>query len=131
MKESPNAEDQEENNLDNEDQEDSEEVEEIPFLKRLDEFLEDGEYFKPGKLLIKEVPKDQIEYVTDIAHLGPGCAFGENSLMYTKSRPASIKVIERCHLVTINKKDFNKAFNEIDRKRMADKVNFIKELPVF
>ena len=72
-----------------------------------------------------------MEYVTDIAHLGPGCCFGELSLMYTKSRPATIKVIERCHLITINKKEFNKAFNEIDRKRMADKVNFIKELPVF
>jgi len=100
-------------------------------LKRLDEFLEDGEYFMPGKLLIKDVPKYQIDFVTDIAHLGPGCAFGELSLMYGKSRPATIKVIERCHLITLNKKDFNKAMYEIDRKRMADKVNFIKELPVF
>ena len=54
-----------------------EEAEETPFLSRLDEYLQDGQYYSPGSLLMKDLQKEATEYVTDIAHLGPGCVFGE------------------------------------------------------
>ena len=89
----------------------------------LDEILDDGPFVDPIDLL----PNDETApYISDVAHLGPGCSFGELSLIYNKPRCATVKVLQRCHLMVLSRSDFEQCLRDIERKRIAEKVNFMR-----
>ena len=94
------------------------------------EKLEEGEVLDAKELIKKEQEETQC-IVNDVAHLGPGSSFGEMALILSKPRMSSVTCLTQCHLIVLNKVDYQKSLVEIDRKHISEKVNFIKTLPVF
>lgn len=90
----------------------------------LDEYnLEEGEPADPQAILD--------EGYIDIARVESGGSFGELALLDGKPRMASINCITRCHMVVLNKADYNKSLKSIETKRLMAIVNFIRNIPLF
>ena len=96
-----------------------------PEKKDLDEFniLSDGQPADPLELLE--------EGFVDIARLESGGSFGELAIIDGKPRMSTIKCLTRCHFIVLSKAAYNKTLYEIEKKRQAEKSNFIKSYPIF
>ena len=75
--------------------------------------------------------EEQPEYLNQLAILGPGASFGEIALLTYKPRMATIKCLQKCHFMTLSKSAYNKSLAQIEWRKMTEKINFIKELPLF
>ena len=67
----------------------------------------------------------------DIARIEPGGSFGALSLIQGKKRMGTTKALTRCHLLVLNKNDWKESEKEIQERKIADKVAFIKQIPLF
>ncbi len=61
----------------------------------------------------------------DVVHLGPGSNFGEQ-ILFDNKIVSTIKCLKRCHFAVLTKIDFDNALNEIDKRKINDRVNFLK-----
>ena len=90
--------------------------------------LSDGPILRAEDLLDDD---ETPELVTDLARLGPGSSFGELALLLSKPRMSTIKCMSRCHFMVLSKKDFKKGLEQIEYRKLIEKINFIRELPLF
>lgn len=67
----------------------------------------------------------------DIARLSGGGSFGALALLDGKPRMTTIKALNRCHLMILSRKDYNKTLDTIEFKKRMLKVNFMKTIPIF
>ena len=67
----------------------------------------------------------------DVARLEPGGSFGALALIDGKPRMCTTKTLTRCHFLILNKADWKKAEKNIQKRKIEDKVNFIKRIPIF
>lgn len=74
--------------------------------------------------------QDDFEY-REIAILQANATFGELALIENKARAASIQCAEDCFFAVLNKDDYNKVFKKIEKKRMNEKIAFLKSIPYF
>ena len=44
---------------------------------------------------------------------------------------ATIKCLTRCHFAILTRADYQKSLLEIDKRRLNEKINFVKSLPLF
>lgn len=68
---------------------------------------------------------------SELNRLGAGNAFGDLSLMDSKPRMASIRCLEETHFAVLSKHDFNNVLGQIERKKMNEKIQFLRGLPFF
>lgn len=80
----------------------------------IDKLILPGEVMNSQELLIdtSENPRT----FKEVAVLTDGAAFGELALINERPRMATIKCIERCHFLVLNKEEYNTAINEIKRR---------------
>lgn len=90
--------------------------------------LEDGPECDAADIL-SEAPTGFIN--NDVAHLGPGGAFGELALITEKPRMATIKALKRTHCITISRSDYQNTLKEIEKRHIGEMVNFLRNIPVF
>ena len=74
--------------------------------------------------------EEDIEY-REIAILHANATFGELALIDKKPRAASIQWVEDCLFAVLNKTDYTKVFMKIEKKRMNEKIAFLKSVPYF
>ena len=67
----------------------------------------------------------------DVARLEAGASFGELALIDGKPRMCTVKCLSRSHFIVLSKADYKKSLFEIEKKRQAEKSNFIKNIPFF
>lgn len=68
---------------------------------------------------------------TEINKLYSGKSFGDLALMGSKPRMASIRCLEETHFAVLSKQDFNNVLGQIERKKLNEKVQFLRSLPFF
>ena len=66
-----------------------------------------------------------------IAKLSKGSAFGELALIEMKPRMADIRCTKNCHLMTLNKENFNNVIGAKEKRIYQEKINFLKNVPIF
>lgn len=69
--------------------------------------------------------------VLDVAHLGPGCYFGEQNITSKVVSYASFKCLQRTHFMVISKQNYEKALTEIQYKKVHEIASFVRGLPLF
>jgi len=67
----------------------------------------------------------------DVARIEEGGSIGALALVDGKPRICTTKCLVRSHFISISKTQFLKALDEIERKKQAARVNFIKNIPLF
>lgn len=68
---------------------------------------------------------------SELNRLGAGNAFGDLSLMGSRPRMASVRCLEETHFAVLSKQDFNNVLGQIERKKMNEKIQFLRSLPFF
>ena len=67
----------------------------------------------------------------DVGRIEPGGSFGALALIDGKNRMCTTKCLTRCHFLTLNKEEWIKAEKDIKKRKIEDRVNFIKNIPIF
>ena len=67
----------------------------------------------------------------DIATLGKGNSFGDLALTSSKPRMASIRCVEETHFAVLSKDDFSLVLGQIEKKKLNEKIQFLKSIPFF
>lgn len=67
----------------------------------------------------------------EINILGTGKSFGDLALIGSKPRMASIRCLEDTHFAVLSKSSFNLVIGQIERKKLNEKVQFLRSLPFF
>ena len=80
----------------------------------------------PSYLVTEENESDR--YI-QVAVLGDGHCFGELSLISHKPRSATIKWLTDTKFAVLNKKWYEKVFYIKEKKLLAEKVTFLKNIP--
>lgn len=60
-----------------------------------------------------------------------GSSFGELALMSNKPRSGTIQCWEDSKFAVLNKANYNKIFMKLDKKKLNDKITFLKCVPFF
>ena len=68
---------------------------------------------------------------TEVAILPPYCSFGELALISNKPRAATIRAKSDCHFAVLGKDDYQKILGSMQLKRLYQKVDFLKTIPMF
>lgn len=66
-----------------------------------------------------------------VAKLSDGSAFGELALLEQKPRMATIRCLKNTNFMVLSKSDYNHAIGAIERRTYAEKINFLKNIPIF
>lgn len=69
-------------------------------------------------------------YLT-VAKLVDGSSFGELALLEQKPRMATIRCLKNTHFMVLTKEAYNRVIAKIERKAFNEKVNFLRNIPVF
>lgn len=73
---------------------------------------------------------NQQRYI-EINILKAGKTFGDLSLIGCKPRMASIRALEDTHCAVLSKQDFNIVLGQIEKKKLNEKIQFLRSLPFF
>jgi CRP-like cAMP-binding protein len=79
----------------------------------------------------ESVPLEEDEGFITVAKLIAGSSFGELALLEQKPRAASIRCLKVCHFMVLTKKSYNNVIGKIEKKQLYEKINFLKNIPVF
>ena len=60
-----------------------------------------------------------------------GKSFGDLALIGSKPRMASIRTIEDTHFAVLSRDDFERSLGQIERKKLNEKISFLRSLPFF
>ena len=60
-----------------------------------------------------------------------GKSFGDLALIGSKPRMASIRTIEDTHFAVLSRDDFERSLGQIERKKLNEKIAFLRSLPFF
>ena len=66
-----------------------------------------------------------------VAKLVDGSSFGELALLEQKPRAATIRCLTNSHFMVLSKNDYNRVIGKIERRTYNDKINFLRNIPVF
>ena len=88
----------------------------------------DDKEIAPESLCRGEKHQDRL---IDVAHLGPGCSFGEQNLTSKVVSYASFKCLKRTHFMVISKQNYEKALAEIQYRKVYEIASFVRGLPLF
>ena len=98
-------------------------------------FLESGE--KHRRLSIFEKTQigskdlDEMIKFIEIVTLGPGKSFGELALIKSSTRAARVIWKEDWKFAVLNKDLYQNVLRKIDEQNKEDKINFLKQIPLF
>jgi CRP-like cAMP-binding protein len=67
----------------------------------------------------------------DIARILAGGSFGDGALKCGKPRLYTTKAITRCHLLVLHRDDWKATEKSIVKRKITEKVAFIKQIPIF
>lgn len=70
-------------------------------------------------------------YFFTVATLTEGMAFGELALLSNKPRMATVTCLENCHFMILTKDAYEYVIGKMERRMLADKVDFLSTLPAF
>jgi len=76
--------------------------------------LSDGPVMNAAQVLASGLSLIEIKSFKDIAHLGAGCSFGEMSLVSGKPRMATLKTLNKCHLMVLTKENYEKCLKHAE-----------------
>lgn len=79
---------------------------------------------------LKQSEEFQKRYI-EINTLTAGKSFGDLALLGSKPRMASIRCLEDTHFAVLTKHDFNIVLGQIEKKKMNEKIQFLRSLPFF
>ena len=79
--------------------------------------------------LVNDSGKMKVEFNTmfHVATLGPGKSFGELALINNVRRSATVVAVEDSTFAVIKKKDFDKVYGRVLKKKFAKKVEFLNK----
>jgi cAMP-dependent protein kinase regulator/cGMP-dependent protein kinase 2 len=63
--------------------------------------------------------------------LASGKWFGDLALHSSKPRMASIRCLENTHFAVLSKQDFMNVLGQIEKKKLNEKISFLKSIPFF
>ena len=72
---------------------------------------------------------DELQWFIEAVILKAGSSFGELALINNAPRRATIKCLSDCTFAILNKNQYNKAFQSIEKKQQDEKIKFIGKLP--
>lgn len=99
-------------------------------VKKLSDKDQDGSNKKleNTSVFITDDCDSDMEY-QELVTLHKGQSFGELALMNNKPRAATIRWAEPTKFAVLNKLDYQKVFAKIDKKKLNDKIAFLKWVP--
>lgn len=82
---------------------------------------------------LAETPRRLKEYggFSTIAQLKEGQAFGELALIQQKPRMATVRCVRKTHMIVLTKEAFDSVIGKMERRILNDKINFLRNIPVF
>jgi CRP-like cAMP-binding protein len=66
-----------------------------------------------------------------IAKLHEGSAFGELALLEHKPRMATVRCLNTCHFMVLNKDNYTRVIGAKEKRLYHEKINFLKNIPIF
>ena len=100
--------------------------------------LEDEDEFQDEKNLLQDraenmqlTDKNFYNRYIELSVLEGGKSFGELALIGSKPRMASIRCKEDTFFAVLSKNDFNLCLGQIEKKKLNEKINFLRSLPLF
>ncbi|CDW74956.1 UNKNOWN [Stylonychia lemnae] len=103
-----------------EEEEDQEDDEDIKVMQSVEEQQD---------LIAKALEED--EFLIQVAKLVDGSSFGELALLEQKPRAATIRCLQNSHFMVLTKNDYVKVIGKIERRTYNEKINFLRNIPVF
>ena len=76
------------------------------------------------------IEEEDFGYLT-VAKLVDGSSFGELALLEQKPRMATIRCLQPTHFMVLTKEAYHRVIAKIERKAFNEKVNFLRNIPVF
>ena len=74
---------------------------------------------------------EMLLHVTVLCLLYQGASFGELGLIYGKPRMANVRVVQRCHIMYLDKYNFRRCLYQTEFSRIQFRVQQVNNLPVF
>ena len=97
-----------------------------------DESIEtSGDPFEDDEPANYLIPQKEIVLEQQLAVLGPGCSFGVQGLLTNKPRLATIKCLQKCHFLVLSKAAYFRSLEAIEKRKLKEKIDFVKQLPLF
>ena len=100
-----------------------------PILNEL--IKRDQAYSRTGKI---EKMIDEVLYLQSarvIRELNQGDMFGEQALIRSGQRTASVRCKDICYMAYLDKEDFDRLYNNIIKGRQDRRIQFLKAIPLF
>ena len=66
-----------------------------------------------------------------VAKLVDGSAFGELALLEQKPRMATIRCLQNTHFMVLTNDAYAQIIGKIDKRNYNEKINFLRNIPVF
>eukprot|EP00347_Sterkiella_histriomuscorum_P000821 403374386 len=82
-----------------------------------------------ASILARAVQED--DGFIQVAKLIDGSSFGELALLEQKPRAATIRCLQNSHFMVLTKNDYVRVIGKIERRAYNDKINFLRNIPVF
>lgn len=82
------------------------------------------------KLLAQKLKENDPGFFT-IAYLSDGQAFGEMALIHNKPRMATVRCVQKTHLIVLTKEAFEAVIGKMEKRLLNEKLDFMQNLPFF
>ncbi|TNV85029.1 hypothetical protein FGO68_gene16462 [Halteria grandinella] len=82
------------------------------------------------KLLAQKLKENDPGFFT-IAFLNDGQAFGEMALIHNKPRMATVRCVQKTHLIVLTKEAFEAVIGKMEKRLLNEKLDFMQNLPFF